>query len=109
VKEPIWYHQFPHIKLMLQTQHPHVGWFNHSNPSKLVVSWLGKTRPFLDGVLVMSSPMRTMFDGARCGGQVSITIQPASTPGGMQGVRVPRTGGDDRDFSMGISWEYHGT
>eukprot|EP00435_Cladocopium_sp_Y103_P020349 s530_g4.t5 len=24
----------------------------------------------------------------RCGGQVSITIQPASTPGGMQGVRV---------------------
>ena len=49
--------------------------------------------------------MRTMFDGARCGGQVSITIQPASTPGGMQGVRVPRTGGDDRDFSMGISWD----
>ncbi|CAK9088944.1 Far upstream element-binding protein 2 [Durusdinium trenchii] len=27
----------------------------------------------------------------RCGGQVSITIQPASTPGGMQGVRVPWT------------------
>ena len=24
----------------------------------------------------------------RCGGQVSITIQPSSTPGGMQGVRV---------------------
>ena len=38
---------------------------------------------------------------ARCGGQVSITIQPASTPGGMQGVRVPwrwRQHGDGHIF-----------
>ena len=69
-------------------------YFNNHNIYYFIFSPLKDTilnHMFLTNLFLVKHHLQKFGSLPRCGGQVSITIQPASTPGGMQGVRVPGT------------------